>query len=94
MDYCHVRRRQEYIKKQSKKRKAKYELLANKMDEAEVRTRKFETELNQENIDYISFACNEEIPYWKNAAFTRVLNDTKEKELAGLSPSKVLLNCE
>ena len=52
-DYCHVRRRQEYIKRQSKKRKATHELLANKMDEAEVRTRKIETELNQEKTDYL-----------------------------------------
>ena len=42
-------------------RKAKYEFLANKMDEAEVRTRKIETELNQEKTHYISYACNEEI---------------------------------
>ena len=52
------------------------------MDEAEGRTRKIETELN---------AYNNEITYWKKAAFARVLNDSKEEELAGLAPSRVLL---
>ena len=35
------------------------------MDEVEVRSRKIETELNQEKIDYVNYACNEEITYWK-----------------------------
>ena len=70
MDYCHARRRQEYIKIQSKKEKANHERLANKMDEAEGRTRKIETELN---------AYNNEITYWKKAAFARVLMTAKKK---------------
>ena len=45
------------------------------MDEAEVRTRKIETELNQEKTDYINYAYNEEIAYWKKAALARVLNE-------------------
>ena len=35
------------------------------MDEVEVRSRKIETELNQEKIDYVNYAYNEEITYWK-----------------------------
>ena len=35
------------------------------MDEVEVRSRKIETELNQEKIDYVNYAYNEEIIYWK-----------------------------
>ena len=61
------------------------------MDEAEVRTRKIETELNQEKTDYINYAYNEEIAYWKKAAFARVLNEGEEKELADLPPSRILL---
>ena len=30
------------------------------MDEVEVRSRKIETELNQEKIDYVNYAYNEE----------------------------------
>ena len=37
------------------------------MDEAEVRTRK--TEVDQEKMDYINFAYNEEILYWKKSSF-------------------------
>ena len=37
------------------------------MDEAEVRTRK--TEVDQEKMDYINFAYNEEILYWKKRSF-------------------------
>ena len=33
------------------------------MDETEVRTRKIE--IDQEKMEYISFAYNEEITYWK-----------------------------
>ena len=35
------------------------------MDEVEVRSRKIETELNQEKIDYVNYVYNEEITYWK-----------------------------
>ena len=47
------------------------------MDEAEVRTRKIE--IDQEKMEYINFAYNEEITYWKKAALDRVLNERKEK---------------
>ena len=57
----------------------------------EVRTKNIETEVNQEKIDYISYAYNEEIAYWKKGALARVLNESKEKELADLAPSRVLL---
>ena len=36
---------------------------ANKMDETEVRTRKKETD--QEKMEYVNFAYNEGITYWK-----------------------------
>ena len=57
----------------------------------EVRTKNIETEVNQEKIDYISYAYNEEIAYWKKSALARVLNESKEKELIDLAPSRVLL---
>ena len=59
------------------------------MDEAEVRTRKIE--MDQERMEYIDLAYNEETTYWKRAALTRVLNEKEEKELADLAPSRVLL---
>ena len=34
---------------------------------------------------------NEEITYWKKAAFAKVLNESEEKELVDLAPSRVLL---
>ena len=60
----------------------------------EVRTKNIETEVNQEKIDYISYAYNEEIAYWKKSALARVLNESKEKELIDLAPSRVLLICK
>ena len=47
------------------------------MDEAEVRTRKIE--IYQEKMEYISFAYNEEVTYWKKAVWARVANDREEK---------------
>ena len=43
------------------------------MDKAEVRTRKIE--IDQENMEYINFAYNEEIIYWEKAALDRVLSE-------------------
>ena len=54
------------------------------MDEAEVWTRKIE--IGQEKMEYINFAYNEEITYWKKAALGTVANDREEKELADLAP--------
>ena len=59
------------------------------MDETEVRTRKIE--MDQEKIEYMNFAYNEEIIYWKKAALDRILNEREEKELVDLAPPKVLL---
>ena len=58
------------------------------MDKAEVRTR---IEIDQENMEYINFAYNEEITYCKKAALDRVLNEREEKELVDLAPPRVLL---
>ena len=43
------------------------------MDKAEVRTRKIE--IDQENMEYINFAYNEEITYWEKVASDRVLSE-------------------
>ena len=59
------------------------------MDDTEVRTRKIE--MDQEKIEYMNFAYNEEIIYWKKAALDRILNEREEKELVDLAPPKVLL---
>ena len=59
------------------------------MDETEVRTRKIE--MDQEKIEYMNFAYNEEIIYWKKAALDRILNEREQKELVDLAPPKVLL---
>ena len=61
------------------------------MDEAEVRTKKIEVEVNQEKITYINYAYNKELTYLKKAALARVLNESEEKELVDLVPSKILL---
>ena len=53
--------------------------------------KKIETELNQEKIDDINYAYNEERTYWKKATLARVLNESEGKELADLAPSRVLL---
>ena len=45
------------------------------MDEPEVRTRKIK--LDHEKMEYISFAYNEEITYWKRVSLDRVLNGRK-----------------
>ena len=42
------------------------------MDEVEVRTKKMETEVNQEKMEYINYAYNEEIIYWIKAALAGV----------------------
>ena len=55
------------------------------MDKAEVRTR---IEIDQENMEYINFAYNEEITYCKKAALDRVLNEREEKELIDLAPQE------
>ena len=59
------------------------------MDETEVRTRKIE--MDQEKMEYMNFAYNEEIIYWKKAALDRILNEREQKELVDLAPPKVLL---
>ena len=51
------------------------------MEEVKVRSTKIEIELNQEKIRLYKFAYNEEITYWKKAAWVRVLNESEEKEL-------------
>ena len=53
------------------------------MDEAEVRTRKIE--IDQEKMEYINFAYNEEITYWQKAALDRVLHE-RDLERAGILP--------
>ena len=47
--------------------------------------KKIEIEVNQEKVEYISYAYNKEITYWKKAALERVLNESEEKELADLA---------
>ena len=89
-----------FIRHMEKQKKARYRLTtvrrrywakprANKMDETEVRTRKIE--MDQEKMEYMNFAYDEEITYWKKAALDRVLNEREEKELVDLAPPKVLL---
>ena len=59
------------------------------MDKVEVRTK--EIEVNLEKKEYINYAYNVEITYWGKAALARVLNESEEKELVDLAPSRVLL---
>ena len=59
------------------------------MDETEFRTRKIE--IDQEKMEYVNFAYNEEITYWDKVAFDMVLNEREEKELVDLAPPRVLL---
>ena len=57
------------------------------MDEAGVGTRKIE--IDQEKMEYINFAYNEKITYWKKAALDRVSNERGAKELVDLAPPRV-----
>ena len=59
------------------------------MDETEVKTRR--TEIDHKKMEYMNFAHNEEITYWKKAALDGVLNEREEKELVDLAPPRVLL---
>ena len=61
------------------------------MDEVEVKTKKIEIQVNQEKIDHINYVYNKEITYWKKAALGRVLNESEEKELQDLAPSRIFL---
>ena len=36
-------------------------------------------------MEYVSYAYNQEITYWEKAALERVLNESKEKEFADLA---------
>ena len=49
--------------------------------QVEVRTKKIEMDVNQKKMEYINYAYNEEIIYWKKAALARVLNESEEKDL-------------
>ena len=49
--------------------------------QVEVRTKKIEMDVNQKKMEYINYAYNEEITYWKKAALARVLNESEEKDL-------------
>ena len=62
------------------------------MDEVEVRTK--EIEVNPEKMEYINYAYNEEITYWKKAALSGALNESEGKELVDLESSRVLLICK
>ena len=49
------------------------------MDEAEVRTKKIEVEVDEKKMEYINYAYNEEMTYWKKPALAKVLNESEEK---------------
>ena len=56
------------------------------MNEVGVRAKKIEIEGNQEKMNYINYAYNKEVKYWKKAALTRVLNESDKKKLVDLAP--------
>ena len=60
----------------------------------EVKTKTIEIQVNQEKIDYINYAYNKEMTYWKKAALDRVSTENEKKELMDLAPSKVSLICK
>ena len=47
----------------------------------EVKTKTIEIQVNQEKIDYINYAYNKEMTYWKKAALDRVSTENEKKEL-------------
>ena len=61
---------------------------------SKIEVKKIETELNQEKVDCINYAYNEEITYWKETALARVLIKAKKKNWADLAPSRALLVCK
>ena len=57
----------------------------------EVRTKKIETELNQDKIDYINYAYREGVIYWRKAGLKRVSIESEKRALIDLAPSRVFL---
>ena len=60
----------------------------------EVKMKKIEIEVNQDKIDYINYAYNEEVTYWRKADLKRVSTESEKRELIDLAPSRVSLICK
>ena len=58
----------------------------------EVKTKTIEIQVNQEKIDYINYAYNKEMTYWKKAALDRVSTENEKKRINGFSTFKSFFN--
>ena len=46
----------------------------------EVRMKKIEIEVNQDKTDYINYAHNEEVTYWRKADLKRVSTESEKRD--------------
>ena len=46
----------------------------------EIKTKKIEIQVNQEKIDYINYAYNKKITYWKKAALEKVSTENEKEK--------------
>ena len=60
----------------------------------EVRMKNIEIEVNQDKIDDINYAYNEEVAYWRKVDLKRVSTESEKRELIDLAPSRVSLICK
>ena len=59
----------------------------------EVRTKKMEIEVNQDKIDYVTYAYSEEVTFWRKAASKKVSTE-RRKRINRLSTFKSFFNSE
>ena len=57
---------------------------------AEVRETKTEADLHKEKLDFINYACEKSLHYWKSAALKKLI-ENEARELIELAPRKVIL---
>ena len=55
---------------------------------------KIEVDLSQEKIDFLNYAYQKELQYWKKVASESVSTENKAKELIDLALSRVCLICK
>ena len=67
-----------------------------KMDEVTesrtgVKETKIEVDLDKEKVDFINYAYEKSLQYWKSAALKGVSTENEARELIELAPRKVIL---
>ena len=57
----------------------------------EVRESRIEVEIHQEKVDFINYAYEKELRYWKRAALESVSTENEVRGLTELGPVRVIL---